>query len=97
MPLETGGNQSQPLLLRQILHGSSLGNSIYINSVPNNSLYRIANSVLYKLSRDLFVAQWIPEAGKTQLYRSFMDLKQGNMTFSEYERNSVSNQSLGQD
>ena len=38
------------------------------------------------MSRDLFIAQWIPEAGKSQLYRSFMDLKQGNMTFSEYEK-----------
>lgn len=28
----------------------------------------------------------MPEAGKSQLYRNFMDLKQGSMSFLEYER-----------
>ena len=28
----------------------------------------------------------MPEAGKSQLYREFMDLQQGTMTFAEYER-----------
>ena len=28
----------------------------------------------------------MPIVGKAQLYRSFMDLKQGNINFSEYER-----------
>ena len=28
----------------------------------------------------------MPEARKSQLYREFMDLKQGTMSFAEYER-----------
>lgn len=28
----------------------------------------------------------MPKAGQSQLYREFMDLKQGNITFAEYER-----------
>ena len=54
------------------------------------------NSVLYLfvpclslsiiLLREAFIAKWMPEAGKSQLYREFMDLKQGSMSFSEYER-----------
>ena len=30
--------------------------------------------------------KWMPEAGKSQLYREFMDLRQGDMSFAEYER-----------
>lgn len=32
------------------------------------------------------MAKWMPAAGKTQLYKSFMDLKQRDMTIAEYER-----------
>lgn len=32
------------------------------------------------------MAKWMPAAGKAQLYKSFMDLGQGDMTIAEYER-----------
>lgn len=32
------------------------------------------------------MAKWMPAAGKARLYKSFMDLKQGDMTIAEYER-----------
>ena len=32
------------------------------------------------------MAKWMPVAGKAQLYKSFMDLKQGDMSIAEYER-----------
>src|SRR5574338_457053 len=61
--------------MRVIFRGSSSG-----------ILCVILNFFLYFLSKEAFVAKWMPEADKSQLYREFMDLKQGTMSFSEYER-----------
>ena len=35
--------------------------------------------------KEVFEEQFMPTAGKTRLYRSFMDLKQGEMSVAEYE------------
>lgn len=47
--------------------------------------------------KEVFEAQFIPEAGRTQLFRSFIDLKQGDMTVSQYEHkfNALSRFGLG--
>ena len=47
--------------------------------------------------KGLFEEQFMPTAGKTRLYREFLDLKQGSMTVSEYETkfNELSRYGLG--
>lgn len=42
--------------------------------------------ITWEQFREATLVKWLPEVGKSQLYRDFMDLKQGVMSFTEYER-----------
>lgn len=55
---------------------------------PNPKFLAVFSTYVHSFfqTRDAFVAKWMPAAGKAQLYKSFMDLKQGDMSMAEYER-----------
>lgn len=45
----------------------------------------LKDDISWSKFKELFEEQLMPTAGRTRLYRDFLDLKQGSMSVSEYE------------